>query len=203
MQSGDVQSTDYLVLRHTPFQESSLVISGISPEMGRLDFLVKGARSQGKKKFPLIGLFRELRVEFRFVEKNSFPSLKSMEPLSNFDALALHTNHYLAACGFAKFLLENTRPMLDAEEVYTAFRLMLEHFAQGIGLDEWPVLVRLAFLSGSGLLPEPERESGRELLDRLFAASQGAEPVPSFVPDYWNRMDQRLRQLLRQNGFSV
>ena len=46
------RETVCLILRHTPFQESSLIVSGISPDAGRLDFLLKGARGLGKKKFP-------------------------------------------------------------------------------------------------------------------------------------------------------
>ena len=46
------EKTTYIILRKIPFQDSSLIVSGLSPEFGRLDFLLRGARGTGAKKFP-------------------------------------------------------------------------------------------------------------------------------------------------------
>ena len=46
------EKTFYIILRKIPYQESSLIVSGLSPDFGRLDFLLKGARGTGAKKFP-------------------------------------------------------------------------------------------------------------------------------------------------------
>ena len=82
--------TDYIILRKIPFQESSLVVSGISPDYGRLDFLLKGARSAGGKKFPYAGLFRELQVEFQDNRSgSSLLYMKTHEPVTGFDAVNL------------------------------------------------------------------------------------------------------------------
>ena len=59
------EKTTYIILRKIPFQDSSLIVSGLSPEFGRLDFLLRGARGTGAKKFPYAELFRELAIEFR------------------------------------------------------------------------------------------------------------------------------------------
>ena len=203
MQNGETQSADYIILRHSPFQESGLLLSGISPERGRLDFIVRGAKSQGKKKFPVAGLFREMRIEYRMNHGNSFPNLKSMELTACFDEIAVHTGHYLSACSLAKFLLDNTRPMLDASEIYTAFRLLLSRYAEGRELIERAVLLKTAFLSGNGMLPEPDNRAGEELLETLFSASQGMTDIPVFPQDYWEKLDRRFDLLLRQNGFPL
>lgn len=203
MHSGKTQSGNYIILRHSPFQESGLLLSGISPERGRLDFIVRGAKSQGKKKFPLTGLFRELHVEYRMDPGKSFPNLKSMELISCFDTIAAHTRHYLTACSLAKFLLDNTRPMLDSSEIYTAFRLLLIHYAEGRELTERAVLLKTAFLSENGMLPEPENQTGEQMLETLFSASQGMIGIPEFSQEYWEKLDRRFDLLLRQNGFPV
>ena len=59
------EKTAYIILRKIPFQESGLIVSGLSPEFGRLDFLLKGVRDTGAKKFLYAELFRELSIEFR------------------------------------------------------------------------------------------------------------------------------------------
>lgn len=201
MRSGETQSGSFIVLRHAPFQESGLLLSGITPDRGRLDFIVRGAKSQGKKKFPAAGLFRELRMEYRLPSGNSFANLKSMEILACFDGIANHTQHYLTACAFAEFLLENTRPMIDSTEIYKAFRLLLTLYAEGRELTERAVLLKTAFLGGNGMLPSPETEEGANLLETLFSASQGIAGLPHFTQEYWGKLDRRFDDLLRQNGF--
>jgi len=54
-----------IVLRKTPFSESSLVIASLSAEHGRLDFLARGAMRVEKKRFPELDLFREVNVHFK------------------------------------------------------------------------------------------------------------------------------------------
>ena len=41
--------TEFLILRKTPFSDSSLVVAGISPEHGQIHFMVRGARKLGKR----------------------------------------------------------------------------------------------------------------------------------------------------------
>ena len=116
------RETVCLILRHTPFQESSLIVSGISPDAGRLDFLLKGARGLGKKKFPELGLFREVALKYRPPERSStLFSVREIEQRTIFDSIANHTENYLTACDLSAFLQANTRPMLETPQTYRAF----------------------------------------------------------------------------------
>ena len=63
--SAGAFKTRYMILRKTPFRDTSLVVAGISAEHGRLDFVLKGARAIGKKQFPTADVFREFLLEFR------------------------------------------------------------------------------------------------------------------------------------------
>jgi recombinational DNA repair protein (RecF pathway) len=58
-------ATTIIVLKKIPYQESSLIVSSISAEYGKVDFIVKGARRITKKKQPIVDLFRELNIEYR------------------------------------------------------------------------------------------------------------------------------------------
>ena len=59
------------------------------------------------------------------------------ELLTVFDAVALHTESYLAACELAAFLSANTHPMLEALQSYRAFRELLSRAAEsGNGTEE-------------------------------------------------------------------
>lgn len=194
--------TTCIVLRHTPFQESSLIVSGISPDAGRLDFLVKGARGCGKKKFPELGLFRELSVKYRPPDrKSTLFSVRDLELLTISDSIALRTENYFAACNLAAFLTANTRPMLESVQSYRAFRTLLAHYSVQDGTEPWQMLVKLAFLSENGLIPEPEHNSEEELLLHLLAASQGEKEPPVLQPSYQERLIRWIDGLLHHHGF--
>ena len=196
------RQTTCIVLRQTPFQESSLIVSGLSPDAGRLDFLVKGARGCGKKKFPGLGLFRELSLKYRAPDqRSSLFSVREPELLTVFDSVSLRTENYLAACELAAFLTAKTRPLLDSGQSYRALRILLTHYSTEDGTEPWLMLVKLAFLNENGLIPEPERESEEELLEHLLAASQGEKNPPELPQEYRDRLIRWTDGLLRHHGF--
>lgn len=196
------RETVCLVLRHTPYQESSLIVSGISPDAGRLDFLLKGARGLGKKKFPELGLFREVSLKFRPPERSStLFSVREIELRTVFDSIANHTENYLTACDLSAFLQANTRPMLETPQTYRAFRILLGNYAAGSAAEPWKMLLKLAFLNENGLVPEPEGTNEEELLAHLLAASQGEEEPPELAPEYLDRLSRWVDSLLTHHGF--
>lgn len=192
--------TDYIILRKVPFQESSLVVSGLSPDCGRLDFLLKGARGSGAKKFPYAGLFRELSVEFRENPSGTgLLYLKSHEPKSNFDRIAEQPENYLRICGWVQFLLKHTRPMMEFRQTYEALRVALSRLCMPDGGEFDLAAAELVFLQESGFVPEspgdPERTEAREKL--LAYALDPEAPFPGFTPEYRSRLIEWIHALSR------
>ena len=193
--------THYLILRKIPYQESSLVVSGLSPDYGRLDFLLKGARSSSAKKFPYAGLFRELQVEFR--ENPSGAGLlymKTHEPLSNFDAIADYPKNYILLCEWVQFLLKHTRPMLEVRPSYLALITALKRLTQP-GSGEFQLsAAKLVFLQESGFVPDPpenDPQRASALENILNYAVQPDQPEPEFTPEYRTRLIQWIRDLCK------
>ena len=192
--------TDYIILRKVPFQESSLIVSGLSPEYGRLDFLLKGVRGSGAKKFPYAGLFRELSVEFR--ENHTGTGLlymRSQEPKCSFDSISEHPENYLRMCSWAQFLLKHTRPMLAVNRMYAALHLALVRLCGGGGEFQLAA-AELVFLHESGFVPDmtgedPEKE---RLLHRIldYALDPGS-PEPGLAPGFQDKLIQWIRALSR------
>ncbi len=189
------EKTTYIILRKIPFQESGLIVSGLSPEFGRLDFLLKGVRDTGAKKFPYAELFRELSIEFRPPRTHSSGTLcllTAHEPVASFDAIVNRIGNYLAMCDYAAFLLKHTKPMLEAPETFRALETLLfrlttaEHPA-------FPVAAaKLMFLRESGFLPETfdanDSRRGRILDALLEYAADPRVPEPDLAGDYRNRL---------------
>ncbi len=184
--------TRYIILRKIPYQESSLVVSGISPDFGRLDFLLKGARSSGGKKFPYAGLFRELQVEFRENPSGSgLLYMKNHEPLANFDAIASYPDNYLMLCDWVQFLLKHTRPMLELQDAYTALVLALSRLTRPGGGEFQLAAAKLVFLQESGFVPDPPPNDPQRsaALENILAYAMDPElPEPVFSPEYRTRL---------------
>lgn len=177
-----------IVLRKTPYRESSLIIATLSDQHGRLDFLIRGARSVGAKKFPVVDLFRELEVEFKEKSEGLHP-LYHVEATAQFDALANDSQHFSQACAIAAFLVRNTHENVPCPRTYAALKNALSHLARNDKKHRfWDVLVKLVFLEENGLLPEFDIEDSNakesdapSLLKRLVSFASGELDTPPTI----------------------
>ena len=160
MSSGTFKAR-YMILRKTPFRDTSLVVAGISAEHGRLDFVLKGARAIGKKQFPTADVFRDFLREFRPSRRaESMPTAVSLDLTAAHDGIAQSMDCYLAACSFAAETLRRAQPMLEMPLAWQAFSVMLTRMEQTLSPQIPLMLARLAVLREHGLLsgivPFPE-----------------------------------------------
>lgn len=181
--------TSYMILRKTPFRETSFIVAGISPDCGRLDFVVRGARAIGKKQFPPVGLFREYSIAFRPSGKaDGLSTLLSLELERTHDALAKNLDGYLAACALAPSILRRSQPFLEMPDFWRAFSVALTRLERKkSGSEPECSLALLVFLRENGLLPLhlPFGEHLERLLD--YAVRLDA-PQPDLPPDYLARV---------------
>ena len=181
--------TRYMILRKTPFRDTSLVVAGISADHGRLDFVLKGARAIGKKQFPTADVFREFLLEFRPSRRaESMPTLVSLDLAASHDGIAQSMDCYLAACSFAVETLRRAQPMLEMPLTWQAFSVMLTRMERTLSPKIPLMLARLAVLREHGMLsdvvPYPD------LLAPLFRCSVDADaPWPEIDETALNRID--------------
>ena len=181
--------TRYMILRKTPFRDTSLVVAGISSEYGRLDFVLKGARAIGKKQFPTADVFREFQLEFRPSRRaDSMPSLVSLDLTAAHDGIAQSMDCYLAACSFAVETLRRAQPMLEMPVAWQAFSVMLSRMERTLQPKVPLMLASLAVLREhgflSGVIPYPE------LIAPLFRCAMDADaPWPEIDETSLNRID--------------
>lgn len=196
--------TKLLVLRKIPYKESSLIISGLSPDFGKLDFMVKGAKKMSRKCFPVVDLFREIQLEFNY-RKDGLQTVYSVDLVSQFDAIALNPDNFIAACKLCSFISHNSRPMMEAHELYAA----LKNCFQGLSGEHqnipWCALVKLIYIYENGLLPDigphsNHSESEQELLAKLIEAAAGRIFPPLLGKDYWNQLAFWIEDLCRYHN---
>ena len=199
------EKTTYIILRKTPFQESSLIVSGLSPEFGRLDFLLKGARGTGARKFPFAELFRKLSIEFRPPRFSStLSTLLSQEPAASFDAIAMRTGNYLQMCAYAAFLLKHTKSMLEAPDTFHALEVLLSRLTE-VNEPGFPIAAaKLMFLWESGFVPEthaPDAVHQEQMLHLLLQYASNLDlPEPDMTEDYQKKLILWIDELCRYHA---
>ena len=206
-------STNIIVLKKTAYQESSLIISSISAEYGKIDFVVKGARKITKKEQPIVDIFRELSVEYR-ESKNGLNTPLSLDLLKEYDKIGLHPDIFVGISQIALFLRKNSYPHVPCNRVYSAFKNLLEKSTDG-SIDAFDlILLKLVFLHENGLLPEhfetaidslhqltAEEMQQRKFLNRLILYAEGKnQNISKLSPEYKNKFSEWVTNLCCYNG---
>jgi DNA repair protein RecO len=201
--------TEFIVLKKLPFKESSLIVSGLSPEYGRLDFLIKGAVRYTKRKFPEVDIFRILEVKYS-LSKTGMQSLYKCDMLRDFDSLASNTEIYMAACSAAGFILKNTRQDMPVEELYAAMKFFLENAVNSASGFRTDFPVKLVYLHENGLFPnhlsaennEADEAKRKNLIDRLVKYFRGEAPEPEISVRYLHRLAEWTDALCHYHGLN-
>lgn len=184
-----IVSTQYIVLRKTPYMESSLIVSGISPTHGRIDLIVKGARKISTKASPEVDLFRVLNIQFSDRGKSLISPIV-IEYVRDFDKLATKIEELDNILKLAPFILNNIHYPVRCEFLYDSLIKHLERVINGKRTYDW--LIKLAYIHENGLLPHNltishsrrEEETAQKLICSLLNYSNGTGEFPKVSEDY-------------------
>ena len=196
-------SCQFIMLDRRPYRESALIASGISPDYGKISFVLHGAQKVSEKNFPVADLFRELEIEFNDDgNPKELYTAKSVELLSSFDNIANDSRSFKMAGRIASFLLKNSPPNLPQPYTYDSLRSVLANLAQmDCGHDHWTleqcaVVIKSAYLCENGLLPETQNEKQNDFLENLVASGIDNSPLPDCNPKYWSMLNNWLNSLI-------
>ena len=190
--------TSFIVLEKRPCRETALLLRGVSPDLGRIGFVLHGGQSG---RHPAADLFRELEVEFDETAGNGdvFTAGK-MEPLLDFSPLAESPRNYRMAGKIAAFLLNNMPPAVAQPYTYDTLRSVLANLALGSesswSLVQCAVVIKTAFLYENGMLPEGSDGAQGEFLENLVASGIDNSPLPECSPEYFDRLNEWLNSLI-------
>ena len=196
MSGTAILETSFLVLRRTPYAETSLIVAGLSPHHGQMHFVVRGARRTGARKFPIVDLFRLLSVHYR-PGRSELIAWRSADLVRDFGAMA--RNHIVVSVAgwLARFVLANTHPAVAAPRLFQALTVAFGRLAAcTMSPSALPVEAAcgaavvgcgLVFLDEHGLLPsysdEPVR--ARRVRDLLAGAEDEACPTSLGLEDWY------------------
>lgn len=194
-------STSIVILAKRPYQESALLLSGLSPDYGKLELVAHGAQKITPKSQPAADLYRELEVEFAESGGSTLHNLRRMEPIADFTAIAEQPKHFLFAGKAGNFILRNSMPDSPLPFTYDVLRSILFELSQPVAPERWTMLqcavvLKCTFLYENGLLPESAAEQQNEFLENLVAAGIEDSPLPECRPEYWTVLHNWLNTLI-------
>ena len=192
-------SGSFIVLDKSPYRDSALLLRGISPDYGRISFILHGGQSA---KTPVADIFRELEIEFE--DKNIPQELytaKKADILTDFTPVAEHPKSFRMAGRIAAFLLGYMPPAVPQPYTYDTLRSVLANLAladeNSWSLVQCAVVIKTAFLYENGMLPEGGSPEQNEFLENLVAAGIDNSPLPDCPEKYFDTLNEWLNSLIQ------
>ncbi len=205
------ERTQVIILQKTPYRESDLVAVGLSPDVGRLSLLLRGARKVEAKKFPCADLYRELDVEYPPSDRSELYTPVAIDLCEDYSALADDPEKFRFAGKIGAFLLRNSPPEVAMPFTYDTLKHVLFNLAAGSEalwtIPESSVIVKLTYLYENGLLPglsggTPQEAKALELFEAIVGAGIDYAPLPECRADYWPQLNNYLNGLIAANSLA-
>jgi DNA repair protein RecO len=185
-----VSEDEILVIRHSPYGESSLIISALSAQNGRLQLIMRSARKVSGKGAAIPDRLRHLHVRFRR-GKSDLCTLEESELIRDFQPLTRHIPSFLLATWQSGFLLRNAHPELPVPETFSN---LLAGFSRMVvnptGANRRAIALGFCFsyLAESGLLPEFSEAHQSQAEQVIEAGASDETEWPRYSDDQWQAL---------------
>lgn len=125
-----LDTTPAILLRKTKLTESSLIITWLTEQHGKLKTVAKGAR-QAKSRFAgRLDLFFECDIQFSRSRKSELHALREAELLEAYDGLRLEYPRVALASYFVELIELVTEPEHAVPELFDLFRRALRYLGE-------------------------------------------------------------------------
>ena len=196
-------STQFIVLDKRPYKETAMLVSGISPDCGKLSLVVKKAQSiSANGEFSGVDLFREFDVCYNDETAGTLFNAENLELTASFDAIPDNIRNYKMAGRIAQFLLKNLADGVPVPFTYDAIRSVLAHLSGMVEpawtLEQCAVVIKMVFLYENGMLPEQQGRQ-QEFVENLISAGIECGELPPAKAEYYSSLNNWLNTLIEYN----
>ncbi|MDF1838843.1 MAG: DNA repair protein RecO [Planctomycetota bacterium] len=192
-------ATRALLLRRTPFGESSLVVRLLTPDQGRVDLVAKGAYRTTSRFFAVLDWFHTLQVEFRSKAQGLAP-LQNAEWLQRRRHMTGRRDRYVAGLTVLELCDVAAQPGTAEPQLFELATECLDHLNSGdLPADLELVIFEAHFLELLGVEPA--------LLHCASCGGQAPPPAQSdrvtFSAGAGGRLCSKCAQEARRSGRRV
>lgn len=153
------KQTEAVVLRKVDFSETSLIVTLLSPDFGRLACLAKGARRKGSPVAASLDTFNRLELTFAWKDSRQVQNLIETSVLNSYGPIKRDILRSAAAAFVLDVALHASWDNHPARELYDALVKALEELS---GADAEPRVSAArgvyALLEAAGIAPAPGDE---------------------------------------------
>lgn len=184
----ELGESQFLVLQKTPYQGSSLIVSGLSPTLGQMAFFVRLPSQKSKKVFAYFDLFRLLRVNYRKGKGELF-FCEEGECISDFSMLASSYENFQAACWMAKFALANVLPGISQPRFFRGMLVALQRLSLQ---QQSPAAIltgfALTWLEEAGCFDSTTLSSAEMAQCKILLQMAAGGDMPALTEDNWQQL---------------
>ena len=194
---------DFIPLRKIAYGEHSLIFTGVSPEYGRISFLIKGAAVARNRYLPEVEQFRLLHLEI-VMGNGDLHRIRNAELLADFGGVAQDYASFQAANWIAAFSLSNVQEMLPHPHYFNAVEVAMRRLAaQSLAVDAILTGVCMAFLFEEGWLAHAVSTAEASAQCRAILEMAAGNPPPAITLQSWRAQLDWTRQLLLLNDCRI
>ncbi len=179
------ERTTGLILRTRPLTESSLIVSWLCPDLGRISTVAKGARRPKSSFRGKLDLFYEADFSFSRSRRSELHNLREVRLHQTHEGLRRDLDKLQQVAYAAALVDRSTETETPIPEVYGLMKQFVSHINQHSWRSESVVWFELKFLATLGLQPDSRQARlsprTRRLLDEHFS-SESLNPA-DFQPD--------------------
>ena len=190
--TAPLKTSEVIILKKAEYSESSLIINVLTSDAGQLNCIVKGARKNGRKVYPQVDLFREVRIIYNVSSKSNLISVRDIELLRTYDTIALNSHNFKVANWLCRFTLKNTKANIDVANVYQALRVAFHRLSSKSPAEYIPVIMPFCIvtLADNGLLPaySPEVNAQSGFDQMIKFALDFHFPCPQYPESVWKNL---------------
>lgn len=147
--------TELIILRTTNYGESSLILNCLSPDLGRISVMAKGAKKISKKNFPEIGLFRVYSVSLTKPPQGEIHTLKSIDLIQQNDRLASTPSLIEFSGSFSQFSLSGSFEQVPCPVYYNYLIDCLQKIEKSsTPINGWICRLIITYLMEQGIFPD-------------------------------------------------
>lgn len=182
------ESTDLLILRKTPYQENGEIVSGISPEHGRMSFYVRIPSPRSRRHDAPLDIFQEAHIEYRTGRRDMLYG-QNASVVGDYTGVARNVNGFENACILSRFALSNMLPQVAMPGTYLALRVALVRLQDAKVIPNGVLTgVGLTFLNESGLLSPVELTPREAAQCQILLTMASGGDIPALESGVWDAL---------------
>ena len=150
-----VEKTTGLILRKRRLTESSLIIHWLTPNLGRLGTVAKGALRPKSVFRGRLDLFYEADFSFNRSRRSELHTLTEVKTGEIHSPLRINLSYLQQACYCAELVEQTTETDTPLPEVFELMRSLLDHLPRQAPAPHTVIAFEMKLLESLGLQPDP------------------------------------------------